>query len=163
MKSFVDEGPTIRIYYDLEGQRRKDLVKALGEILLWEPKYLGAPTFSYEVGNYIVTKIGAIICPESCTREIAEQIILKLKERGFDHTGSNLMLFVVSLPRAMFDNASLERLHNLVKSKETILKAALGARALQIETTDEKVYFPLSAKQPVNKSAFHHMKRHRLT
>ena len=142
MKSFVDEGRTIRIYYDLEGQRRKDLVKALGEILLWEPKYLGAPDFSYQVGNYLVTKIGAIICPESCTREIAEQIILKLKERGFDHTGSNLMLFVVSLPRAMFDNASLERLHNLVKSKETILKAALGARALQIETTDEKVYFP---------------------
>ena len=60
MKSFVDEGPTIRIYYDLEGQRRKDLVKALGEILLWEPKYLGAPTFSYEVGNYIVTKIGDV-------------------------------------------------------------------------------------------------------
>ena len=97
MKSFVDEGPTIRIYYDLEGQRRKDLVKALGEILLWEPKYLGAPDFSYQVGNYLVTKIGAIICPESCTREIAEQIILKLKERGFDHTGSNLMLFVVIL------------------------------------------------------------------
>ena len=142
MKSFIDEGPTIRIYYDLEGQRRKDLVKALGEILLWEPKYLGAPTFSFRVGEYIVTKIGAIICPESCTREIAEQIILKLKERGFDHTGSNLMLFVVSLPRAMFDDASLERLHNLVKSKETILKAALGARALQIETTDEKIYFP---------------------
>ena len=58
MKGFVDEGPTIRIYYDLEGQRRKDLVKALGEILLWEPKYLGAPTFSYQVGNYIVTQIG---------------------------------------------------------------------------------------------------------
>lgn len=68
----------------------------------------GVPTFSYQIGNYIVTKIGAIICPESCTREIAEQIILKLKERGFDHTGSNLMLFVVSLPRAMFDDASLE-------------------------------------------------------
>ena len=125
MKSFVDEGPTIRIYYDLEGQRRKDLVKALGEILLWEPKYLGAPTFSYEVGNYIVTKIGAIICPESCTREIAEQIILKLKERGFEHTGSNLMLFVVSLPKSMFDEDSLVRLCSLVKSKEKLLKAAL--------------------------------------
>lgn len=51
MKGFIDEGPSIRIYYDLEGQRRKDLVKALGEILLWEPKYLGAPTFSYQVGQ----------------------------------------------------------------------------------------------------------------
>ena len=96
MKGFVDEGPTIRIYYDLEGQRRKDLVKALGEILLWEPKYLGAPTFSYQVGNYIVTQIGAIICPECCTKEIAQQIMLKLRERGFDHTGTNLMLYVVS-------------------------------------------------------------------
>ena len=142
MKGFIDEGPTIRIYYDLDGQRRKDLVKALGEILLWEPKYLGAPKFSYQVGNYLVTKIGAIICPESCTREIAEQIIHKLKERGFDHTGTNLMLFVVSLPRSMFDEASLSRLRNLVKSKETILKAALGARVLQIEATEEKVYFP---------------------
>ena len=142
MKGFVDEGPTIRIYYDLEGQRRKDLVKALGEILLWEPKYLGAPTFSYQVGNYIVTQIGAIICPECCTKEIAQQIMLKLRERGFDHTGTNLMLYVVTLPRSMFDDASLARLHNLVKSKETILKAALGSRDLQIETTDEKVYFP---------------------
>ena len=142
MKSFIDEGPTIRIYYDVEGQRRKELVKALGEILLWEPKYLGAPTFSYEVGNYIVTKIGAIICPDSCTREIAEQIISKLREHGFEHTGTNLMLFVVSLPRSMFDDTSISRLHNLVKSKETILKAALGTRKLQIEVTDEKIYFP---------------------
>lgn len=118
------------------------MVTALGEILLWEPKYLGAPRFEYEVGNYLVTVNGAIICPECCTREIAEQIILKLKERGFEHTGSNLMLFVVSLPRAMFDDASLLRLRNLVKSKETILKAALGARVLQIEETEEKVYFP---------------------
>lgn len=76
MKSFVDEGPTIRIYYDLEGQRRKDLVKALGEILLWEPKYLGAPTFSYEVGNYIVTKIGAIICPKAAQEKLPNRLSL---------------------------------------------------------------------------------------
>ena len=94
------------------------------------------------MGNYIVTKIGAIICPESCTREIAEQIILKLKERGFEHTGSNLMLFVVSLPKSMFDEDSLVRLCSLVKSKETLLKAALGARQLQIEEYEDKIYFP---------------------
>lgn len=126
----------------MEGQRRKDLVKALGEILLWEPIYLGAPTFSYQVGNYVVTRDSEIVCPESCTREIAEQIIFKLKERGFDPTDSNLTLFVVSLPRAMFDDTSLDRLYNLVKSKETILKAALRAEDLRIETTDEKVSFP---------------------
>lgn len=142
MKGFVDEGPSIRINYDVRGQRRKELVKALSEILLWEPKYLGAPTFYYEIGNYLVSDNGTIICPECCTKEIAQQIMLKLRERGFEHTGTNLMLYVVSLPRSMFDDTSLTRLRNLVKSKETILKAALGSRNLQIETTDEKVYFP---------------------
>lgn len=142
MKGFVDEGPSIRVNYDVKGQRRKELVKALSEILLWEPKYLGAPTFYYEIGNYLVSDNGTIICPDCCTKEFAEQIIVKLKGRGFEHTGTNLMLYVVSLPRSMFDDASLARLHNLVKSKETILKAALGARELQIRETEEKIYFP---------------------
>ena len=142
MNSFVDKDPNFRIHYDVTGPRRKELVKALGEILLWEPKYLGAPDFWYQVGNYYVTKNGTIPCPESCTREIAEQIIGNLEKRGFQHTGSNLMLFVVSLPASMFDRASMQRLKNLVSSKETILKAALGAHKLQIEESEGKVYFP---------------------
>ena len=142
MKSFIDDTQLIRIYYDVGGQRRKDLVKALSEILLWEPKYLGAPTFAYDIGNYRITREGTILCPESCTREIANQLISNLRERGFEPTNSNLTLFVVSLPRAMFNDAALTRLHNLVKSKETVLRAALKAHALQIEVTDEKIYFP---------------------
>lgn len=142
MKSFIDDTQLIHIYYDVNGQRRKDLVKALSEILLWEPKYLGAPTFAYDIGNYHVTREGTVLCPGSCTREIAEQIISNLRERGFEPTNSNLTLFVVSLPRTMFNDAALARLRNLVKSKETVLKAALRAHALQIEVTDEKIYFP---------------------
>lgn len=142
MKSFIDDTQLIHIYYDVNGQRRKDLVKALSEILLWEPKYLGAPTFAYDIGNYHVTREGTVLCPGSCTREFAEQIISNLRESGFEPTNSNLTLFVVSLPRTMFNDAALARLRNLVKSKETVLKAALRAHALQIEVTDEKIYFP---------------------
>ena len=142
MKSFIDDTQLIRIYYDVDGQRRKDLVKALSEILLWEPKYLGAPTFAYDIGNYRVTREGTILCPESCTRKIAEQLISNLRDHGFEPTNSNLTLFVVSLPRDMFNDAALDRLRNLVKSKEAVLKAALKAHALQIEVTDEKIYFP---------------------
>ena len=57
MKSFIDDTQLIRIYYDVDGQRRKDLVKALSEILLWAPKYLGAPTFAYDIGNYRITRV----------------------------------------------------------------------------------------------------------
>lgn len=32
-----DQAPIL--YYEVTGDRRKELVQALGEILLWEPKY----------------------------------------------------------------------------------------------------------------------------
>ena len=142
MSSFIDEEQAIQIYYDLDSQRRKDLVNTLGEILQREPKYLGTPTFNYEVGDYLITRTGTIICPKNCTREMAEQIISMLKEHGFDHTRSNLTQLVISLPKSMVDDASIDRLRNLVKSKETILKAALRAEELKIQTTDEKINFP---------------------
>lgn len=54
------------LYYDVTGDRRKELVQALGEILLWEPKYQGAPSFSYHIGNYIVDRNGTVMCPDCC-------------------------------------------------------------------------------------------------
>ena len=56
MSSIIDEEQAIQIYYDLDSQRRKDLVNTLGEILQREPKYLGTPTFNYEVGDYLITR-----------------------------------------------------------------------------------------------------------
>ena len=137
-----DNNVTIQIYYDLEGQRRKDLVNALSGIVGWEPKYLGAPTFEYEVGNYRVTKNGTVVCPKSCTREIINQLIAKLKERGFENTYINLQPQKISIPRSTLDAASLDRLRNLISSKETILKAALGTNDLQIEISEDKISFP---------------------
>lgn len=135
-----DQAPIL--YYDVTGDRRKELVQALGEILLWEPKYQGAPSFSYHIGNYIVDRNGTVMCPDCVTTEIAEQLIQNLMERGFTPTSTTLDLYIISLPRSMYDDPALNRLRNLVKSKDTILRAALKTHRLQIEVDDEKVYFP---------------------
>lgn len=136
------ENLNIEIQYGVTGQRRKELAKALGDILLQEPVYLYAPTFAFQIGNYKLTKDGTIMCPDCCTREIAEQIIHNLAKRGFEHVGTNLMLFIVSLPRDSFDDASISRLRNLVESKKTVLKAALEAQELPINVGEDKITFP---------------------
>lgn len=135
-----DQAPIL--YYDVTGERRKELVKALGEILLWEPQYQGAPTFSYHVGNYVVDRNGTVMCPDCVTTEIAEKLIENLMERGFTPTSTTLDLYIISLPRDTIDDPALNRLRNLIKSKETILKAALKTHKLQIEVEGDKIYFP---------------------
>ena len=131
----------MNIYYDVTGQHRKELVKALSEITLFESKYLGAPDFWYSVGGYMVSKNGTLVCPDEFPREILEQLVENLEKRGFKPTWSELDLIVIAVPRKDYDDAALARLKNLIASKETLLKAALGSRSLELEVQEDKIYF----------------------
>lgn len=42
----------MQIKYHLEGSERKALLAVMREILQDTPKYMGPPTFSFEVGPY---------------------------------------------------------------------------------------------------------------
>ena len=138
----MTDNPYIEIRYAITGQKRKELAKALGEILSQEPVYLFAPTFAFQIGNFTVTREGTILCPENCTREIAERIIRNLEKRDFTPVSTNLSLLVVSLPREIFDDASITRLRNLVASKKSVLTAALGTHELEIDVREDKIFFP---------------------
>ena len=46
--------------YKVTGNDRKRLVSAIGEILEVPPKYLGAPTFAYEVDYITIDKNGNV-------------------------------------------------------------------------------------------------------
>jgi hypothetical protein len=49
---------------------------------------------------------------------------------------------VIQLPREGFDAHTLRNLRDLISSKETLIKKAIGADSLEIEATDEAVGFP---------------------
>jgi len=53
------------INYNLTGAQRKTLVTAITEILETESKYLGAPSFAYQVGEYHIDKNGTVTGPEN--------------------------------------------------------------------------------------------------
>ncbi len=50
----------MRIYYNVTGDRRKSLVGAVSQELNAQIKYLGAPTFAYEVSGYTIDKNGVL-------------------------------------------------------------------------------------------------------
>lgn len=50
----------MRISYNIKGSARKSLVGAISQELSAPTKYLGAPTFSYEVGEYTIDKNGVL-------------------------------------------------------------------------------------------------------
>ena len=51
----------MRINYNVSGEKRKSLVGAVSHELNAPAKYLGAPTFAYEVGSYTIDKSGSLI------------------------------------------------------------------------------------------------------
>ena len=50
----------MKINYNITGEKRKSLVGAISQELNLPTKYLGAPTFAYEVGGYHIDKNGML-------------------------------------------------------------------------------------------------------
>lgn len=68
----------MKLSYSVTGAERKSLVAVISQELNAPAKYLGAPTFAYEVGNYHVDKIGTLAGRDNLDLEDA------LRQKGFD-------------------------------------------------------------------------------
>lgn len=55
----------MRISYNITGEKRKALVEAISQELNAQIKYLGAPSFAYEVGGYHIDKNGVVTGPDN--------------------------------------------------------------------------------------------------
>ena len=50
----------MEVRYNVSGERRKELITAMADLLEAKPRYNGAPSFSYTVGDYLVDKQGTV-------------------------------------------------------------------------------------------------------
>ncbi len=55
----------MRIDYDVKGAKRKELAGAIAQEIGARPKYLGTPSFAYEVGDYLIDKDGVLLGPDN--------------------------------------------------------------------------------------------------
>ena len=141
------EQNTFEVRYNITGDERKRLVRAMGDILEAEPKYLGAPSFAYEIDYFTVDKNGTVVFDNRSDSVEIEKLIERLHELGFEaekdgsdtNDGDEL---VIEMPLTGFTPEKLGNLAKLVTAKESLLKAALGAPDLPIQQTENILRFP---------------------
>ncbi len=147
----------MRIEFNRTGAERKELVKAIEKVTEEKSKYLGAPSMAYRIGDFMVTKNGAL---ESEDEEALEQLVESLAFEGItaaetaekakepapvetpaEQTEEGKEL-TIEMPREKFTEETIENLRKITESKRTLFKKAFETDELPIRVTDKTVAFP---------------------
>lgn len=130
--------------YNVSKERRKQLVRAMSEILGEDAVYQGAPSFAYCVDGYTISRNGLVTCPDVTSHTEIEQLTAALLEQGFvpENAENDSPVFTVEMPRAGFTPTALDNFKKIVASKAELFKRALGTDTLEIVTTEDTLRFP---------------------
>ncbi len=104
---------------------RKELVNALSKYLGLKAKYLGVPSFAYEIGEFTVTREGKIL------NEAGDEMTLdEIKEPSLE---DEFVQIEIAFPLEGHDARSIKNLLNMVYSKELLIKKAYALEETIIE------------------------------
>lgn len=133
------------IEFNRTGAERKELVKAMGEILEVKPKYLGMPTAAYQIDYLTVDKNGAVTFDDSADSEEVENLLEQLALKGFTADSNEIATAdetadgTISVP---LSEVNYDSLKNLVTSKRELLRKALGLDEITLDLKENTVAFP---------------------
>ena len=156
----------MQIKYNVTGDRRKALVAVMRDVLQDTTRYLGAPSFAFQVGVYTVDKNGTVIYPDGTDETQIEMLIRELAHDGFigervgeaakptepkaiepdqqkeetPHAAEPDRL-AIELPKDGMTPTAKENLRRLVASKATLLKKALSTDSLPIVEHADRIEF----------------------
>lgn len=152
------------IRFILQNGRRRDLVNALAGILNAEARYMGAPSFMFDVGGCTIDRNGFLsVSAEMDGAALAE----KLEALGFTHEPleeeeqaaeqapvqeQEFLRTTIRLPVEDFDDAALLNLTRLVEAKAELIRMSLQTDALAITMENSILCFdwwdhPLSPEE----------------
>ena len=151
----------MELKYNLTGADRKRLVKAISEITDVAAKYLGAPSFAYQVDYFTIDRNGSVSFDDRADSEDVENLIEQLAALGFmaeskeaeetaavEPESAEVDGLCISMPASLFSEMALQNLKSIIAAKGTLICKALGVDDLPIEVTDTKVSFPWFAGTP---------------
>ena len=137
------------ILFNVDGEGRKSMVKAIENELGLKATYLGVPSCAYQIGDFKVGKLGEL---EFADGEITEEIsrVIDACILATDVTPEGLPevesapqdeapMLTVSIP---LDKVKVGNLTALVDAKAGLIRKALGVQDLRIDVDEEKVSFP---------------------
>ncbi|KOF56130.1 virulence-related protein [Clostridium sp. DMHC 10] len=105
---------------------RKEIVKLLGEHFGVKPKYMGAPSFAYQIetteGVMIIDKAGKVKNSEGVEIELEELLRDSEKDQVKEEAENSEVTFSMEGHTGI----SLRNLINMIASKQTLIKKAIG-------------------------------------
>lgn len=132
------------IEFQLTGEKRKELVNTISEIIGAPAKYQYMPTCAYKIGrDYTITKKGNLEISDSADSKEVENLIDELVSRDYDiplEEEENGL--TVEMPLEMVDESTLDRLRKIVENKGELFKTAFKTDNLEIVAEEDKICFP---------------------
>lgn len=152
--------------YNVTGDQRKKLVKALSTYLHTEATYLGAPSFGYQVGKILVDRNGTVCCPTEMKNRSILAIVTALSKAGFPldeapmrgkdrgtpkaltelaaglRTKRTKNSLTITVPAQGLSETARANLELLVAAKGNLIRHALGTSEVPVNISDSEVSFP---------------------
>ena len=73
----------MELHYNVTGEKRKELVGVISELLKMKAVYMKMPTCAYVIDNITVEKDGTVVWDERTDQDTIEAVIIALAAAGF--------------------------------------------------------------------------------
>ena len=161
----------ISLNFNVAGDERKKLVKAVGAYKQVTPEYLGVPSFAFRIDEMIIDKDGILIIEGGMEPEKIQEFLKYLEEKGFhttvaatedvptedvptepaaqaeyemepeDTPTEEPTLLTIEVPRDGFTEESIINLQKIIDSKASLLRKALGTDDLSVQISEDRIAF----------------------
>ena len=152
----------MEIKYNLTGTERKALVKTVSNIIGEKFKYLGAPSFAYQIGDdCTVTSDGTLKISNDTDNDKVEHLLEKLYECGYETEndenvdisdtnkyfksetiGCSIGLPIAKLSDKPCNDKIIANLKAIIAGKMTLFQKAVGTdKELKIEWNKDEIWF----------------------
>lgn len=136
------------IRFTLESKQRPKLAQEIGNLLGTAPHYKRVPSCAYDIVGYRLDKEGVLYIPEGVEEETVEDLILQLRECGFQDDAEvteevpvQQEKLTIAIPKDSLTDTTLENLQKIIANKQTLFQRAFRMDSTEIEITDEKINF----------------------
>jgi len=136
------------IRFILELKQRPKLAQEIGNILGTAPHYERVPSCAYDIAGYRLDKEGVLHIPEGIEEETIEDLILQLRECGFqddaevtEEVPTQQEKLTIGIPKESLTDTALENLQKIIANKQMLFQRAFRTDNTEIEITEEKINF----------------------